>query len=133
MNSLKVLKLLNGDEVIGFIEDGNNRISPEDEVSLSHMVFIKGPMRIISKYDETVKSHALYLVDWMPTASSNVLPLPKNHIVTMDTPNASVEEHYLSIMGEKFPEEELTEEEQRQLELYEQLINHQFDDEDEPQ
>lgn len=127
---LKVIKLTNGDEIIGFIQDGSHKDTDNDEITLSHMIFIKGAMRIVQQYDESVKGHTLYLVDWMPTGQSQVLPIQKSHILTLDVPNMAVEEHYYTIMEERFPEDKIDTAEIKKQEQLQQLRTHKFSDDD---
>lgn len=100
MSHLKVLKLVNGDEIIGFVDDGRGRprLDDEDGLTTDNLIFIKGPMKIVQEYDRTI-GHQLFLMDWMPSGCSNTLPIPKDKIITMDDPGSSLEEHYLELMG----------------------------------
>lgn len=130
-NYLKVLKLSNGDEIIGFIQDGSKTELKDKSISLDHMIFIKSPMKIMQDYDETVKSHVIFLIEWFPSGRSSSLPIPKDHIITMDTPKNSVEDYYYDVMGEYYaPELELGSEEEKQSRLFNKLNAHEFSDDE---
>jgi hypothetical protein len=96
--NLKVVKLITGDELIGTIRDGATEVSDDDNYTLDNLVFITNPMKIISDYDAKTKVHALYLSDWIPAISDLTLPIDKQRIVTLGTPNKDLEAHYIDIL-----------------------------------
>lgn len=133
MAELKILKLINGDEIIGYIDDGSYKDNNEDdEYSVRNLIFIKGSMRIVQEYDRVSRGHSIFLVDWMPSSKSNVLPIPKDKVITMASPQDSIQQHYLELqIGDMEAEEEdlLDKELQREANL--QLLKKtQFDDDD---
>lgn len=138
MSQLKVIKLINGDEIIGYIDDGAIKDRQDDDgedYSVSNLIFIKGAMRVIQEYDRKSRGHSMFLIDWMPSAKSNVLPIPKDKIITMDSPQDAVEDHYLELkMGEMDEEQEdseaMTDEELQKQAHLEILKKTNFDDDD---
>ena len=128
---LKIIKLISGDEIIGYVEDGSTKdIRDDSEYTISNIIFIKGPMRIIQEYDTKTRGHSLFLVDWMPSGKSNMLPIPKDKIITMDSPQEAVEDHYLEIMTSKMGSEDFDEEEEKKKANLELLKHTKFEDDD---
>ena len=138
--NLRVLKLVNGDEIIGTVKDGANEANDDENYTLDNLVFVSNPMRIISDYDAKAKVHALYLADWVPAISDSTLPIDKQKILTLGTPNKELEAHYIDILlaqslldsfypqdGEKHDTEESQEEPKEGLD---KLKKHKFDDDD---
>jgi len=121
MADLKVIKLVNGDEVIGYVDDGAVKDTNDEgeEYTVRNLIFIKGPMRVVQEYDRKSRGHSIFLIDWMPSCNSNTLPIPKDKIITMDTPNESVIEHYAELMVGRLDEED-REEELNKVELKKQ-------------
>lgn len=132
MSQLKVLKLVNGDEIIGFVDDGRDRLREDDEEGLTtdNLIFIKGPMRVVQEYDRGGRGHQLFLIDWMPSGASNMLPIPKDKIITMDYPAVSIEEHYIELMGVEEEIQELTHEEKKKQANLEFLKKKEFKDDE---
>lgn len=137
MSELRVLKLINGDEIIGFVEDGINKNSELEDLTVDHLLFVKGAMKIVQEYNKETRGHSIYLVDWMPSARSAILPIPKDKVITMDFPQDVIEEHYLELMTFTFDvydteqKETLTPEETKKIKALEKLKSHKrSDDED---
>lgn len=95
---LKVLKLITGDEIIGGIRDGSDEQSADENYTLDNLLFITNPMKIVADYDPEQKVHALYLIDWVPAIRDVTLPIDKNKVITIGTPNQDLEQHYVDIV-----------------------------------
>lgn len=95
---LRVIKLVTGDDLIGTIRDGAEQASEDENYTLDNLIFITNPMKIISDYDAKAKTHSLYLMDWVPAISDITLPIDKQRIVTLGTPNKELEAHYIDIL-----------------------------------
>lgn len=95
MSELRVLKLVNGDEVIGYVDNTTQTPHiPDTSVNL----IIRGPMRVIQEYNPKSHGHSLFLCDWMPSAKSYQLPISKDKIITTAVPKDDLAKHYLEIM-----------------------------------
>lgn len=136
MSELRVLKLINGDEIIGFVEDGINKNEELEDLTVDHLLFVKGAMKIVQEYNKETRGHSIYLVDWMPSARSAILPIPKDKVITMDFPQDVIEEHYLELMTFTFEvydaeqKEALTPEETKKIKALEKLKSHKRSDDD---
>lgn len=142
--SLKVLKLVSGDEIIGVVEDGAAEESDDKNFTFDNLLFVTNPMKIISEYDPNAKIHALYLVDWIPAIKDTVLPIDKQRVITLGDPNKQLENHYIDLvlvdkLYEQLAEaeahggldEELTtEERETKRKLSDKLKTHKFEDDD---
>jgi len=142
-SSLKVVKLVTNDEIIGVVRDGADEVSNDELYTLENLLFITNPMKVISEYDAKTKVHALYLSDWIPAISDNTLPIDKQRVVTLGSANKELEAHYIDIiLAHKLLEEvydtrtEGDDSDKKDLkdidalELIEKLKKHKFDDDD---
>jgi hypothetical protein len=96
--SIRVVKLITGDEIIGVVRDGAAEDSGDENYTLENLIFVQNPMKVISEYDSKSKVHALYLADWIPAISDDTLPIDKQRVVTLGRPNKDLEEHYIDIL-----------------------------------
>lgn len=141
--NLRVIKLVTGDEIIGSVRDGAAESSDDESYTLDNLVFVSNPMRIISEYDAKSKVHALYLADWVPAISDSTLPIDKQKILTLGTPNKELEAHYIdlllaqSLLESLYPKEGDVEASSNQQEestdppnVLDKLKKHKFDDDD---
>jgi hypothetical protein len=146
--TLRVLKLVSGEEIIGVVRDGVFEASEDENYTLDNLLFVSNPMKIVTDYDPTSKVHALYLVDWVPAIRDSTLPIDKQRVITLGDPNKDLEHHYVEIvMAEKMYDKILQEvgEERRREEqgsdnddgddsekskLANKLKKHKFDDDD---
>lgn len=143
--SIKVIKLTTGDEIIGVVQDGATQASDDENYTLDNLLFITNPMKIVSEYDSSAKVHALYLIDWIPAIKDTILPLDKQRVITLGSPNKSLENHYIDlvVMDKLYHkltnEEELEnpldddaspEEKEEKRKMTEKLKKHRFDDDD---
>lgn len=96
--SIKVIKLTTGDEIIGVVQDGSSQTSEDENYTFDNLLFVTNPMRVVSEYDATNKVHALYLIDWIPAIKDTTLPLDKQRVITLGTPNKSLENHYIDLV-----------------------------------
>lgn len=138
--NLRVLKLVNGDEIIGTVRDGANETSDDENYTLDNLVFVSNPMRIISDYDAKAKVHALYLADWVPAISDSTLPIDKQKILTLGAPNKELEAHYIdillaqSLLDSFYPKDGEAQEgdapQEEQKDVLDKLKKHKFDDDD---
>lgn len=142
-SSLKVIKLVTGDEIIGVVQDGATEVSDDENYTLENLLFITNPMRVISEYDAKTKVHALYLADWIPSIADPTLPIDKQRVITLGNPNKDLEAHYIDIiLAQKLLEEVYASENESDdsdkkalksadtTELVEKLKKHKFDDDD---
>lgn len=147
--TLRVLKLVSGEEIIGVVRDGSFEHSEDENYTLDNLLFVSNPMKIITDYDPATKVHALYLVDWVPAIRDSTLPIDKQRVITLGDPNKDLEHHYVEIvMAEKMYDkilQEVGDERRRQEEqdgegddgddsekskLANKLKKHKFDDDD---
>lgn len=142
--SLKVIKLVSGDEIIGVVQDGASEASDDEGYTLDNLLFITNPMKIVSEYDPTAKVHALYLIDWIPAIKDTVLPLDKQRVITLGDPNKNLEAHYIDLVLMDKLYEKLTEAEEKSAleddlspeerdekrKLTDKLKKHKFEDDD---
>lgn len=141
--SLKVVKLVTGDEIIGVVRDGAAEISDDENYTLENLLFVTNPMKVISEYDAKTKVHALYLSDWIPAIADSTLPIDKQRVITLGSANKELEAHYIDIiLAQKLLEEvyssgtENDDSDKKDLkdtdpsELIEKLKKHKFDDDD---
>ena len=98
---LRVLKLINNDELIGIVEDGAQQIG-DDDYTYDNLLFITNPMKVVTEYDKVNKVHALYLIDWIPSIRESIFPIDKQKVLTLGDPNPDLEKHYVDlVMAEK--------------------------------
>jgi hypothetical protein len=142
--SLKVIKLVSGDEIIGVVQDGATETNTDDGYTLDNLLFVTNPMKVVSEYDPTAKVHALYLIDWIPAIRDTTLPLDKQRVITLGDPNKNLEAHYIDLvlmdkLYEQLTEAESTgdieddlspEERVEKHKLSEKLKKHKFEDDD---
>jgi len=144
--SLKVLKLTTGEELIGIVQDGRDVTDAEDGYTHDNLLFITGPLKINCTYDKEARAHSIYLSDWVPAISEDMLPLDKNKILTLGRPTQELEEHYYELViasqllqqaeaeaqSENVKTEENTSDDSQDLQkkLIKILKNHKFDDDD---
>lgn len=147
MSDLKIFKLVNGEDIIGFLETYNNedlkdidKDSPDvaegEEIVYDHLLFIRDPMRMYSAYSAKQKRHELYLTKWIAYTDDSLFVIPKDLVITIATPSQQVAEHYYELSdGEYITRSEsstqiLSEEQQMQKEYKEFLENWEVDDEE---
>jgi len=143
--SLKVLKLITGEELIGIVQDGRDVADTEDGYTHDNLLFITGPLKINCVYDKEVRAHSIYLSDWVPAISEDMLPVDKNKILTLGRPTQELEEHYyeLVIASQLLQQAEAQQETEQiddtnqdndnqdlQKKLIKILKSHKFDDDD---
>lgn len=146
--SLKVLKLITGEELIGVVQDGRDVTDVEDGYTHDNLLFITGPLKINCVYDKEARAHSIYLSDWVPAISEDMLPLDKNKVLTLGRPTQELEEHYYELViasqllqqaeaeAEHQAERQNTEEnssddnQDLQKKLIKLLKSHKFDDDD---
>ena len=143
--SLKVLKLITGEELIGIVQDGRDINDAEDGYTHDNLLFITGPLKINCVYDKEARAHSIYLSDWVPAISEDMLPVDKNKILTLGRPTQELEEHYyeLVIASQLLQQAEAQQETEQiddasqdndnqdlQKKLIKILKSHKFDDDD---
>lgn len=135
--NLRVVKLVTGEEIIGVVRDGATEPTDDENYTLENLIFITNPMKIISDYDSKAKVHALYLTDWVPAISDSTLPIDKQRVLTLGTPNKDLEDHYVDIvLAQKLLEDvyankdKTDDTEQNEVTLIDKLKKHKFDDDD---
>lgn len=140
-SGLRVLKLVNGDEIIGVVRDGADETSGDENYTLDNLLFLTNPMKIISQYDSVNKVHSLYLVDWIPSIRDTTLPIDKQRVLTLGDPNKDLETHYVDIVlaehlydnlvaGEEIDPNETLEDVEKRRDFKDKLKKHKFDDDD---
>jgi hypothetical protein len=138
MAVIKVLKLTTGDEIIGIVQDGRDMEAGEDGFTVENLLFVTAPLKVISRYDEKLRAHSLYLSDWVPSIGEETLPLDKRNILTLGNPNTDLESHYYElILAKDMKDQAKKQEATQQLEddaedklLKELLKECDFDDDD---
>lgn len=129
-SALKVLKLVNGEELIGMIQDGRD-MEPEDGYTTENLLFINGPLKITCIYDKETRTHSLYLSDWVPSIMDDSLPIDKNKVLTLGNPTMDLEEHYYQLLlASQIMQEEANNRSDTEKKLDKMLKNHKFDDDD---
>lgn len=142
--SIKVIKLVTGDQIIGVVQDGASEMNDDEAYTFDNLLFITNPMKVVSEYNEESKVHALYLIDWIPAIADTTLPLDKQRVVTLGSPNKSLENHYIDLVIMDKLYEQLTssevdggvddaatpEERAEKKKLTEKLKKHKFEDDD---
>lgn len=98
MSQIKIIKLVNGEEIIGIVEDGRNYENTDEEYTYDNLLFISQPMKITSQYDATTKTHTMYLSDYIPSIRDADLPIEKRNIITIGNPNPDIETHYCDLL-----------------------------------
>lgn len=131
MSLLKVIKLINGDEIIGLVQDGRDIPPTEDGFTTDNLIFVSSPMRITATYDNMTRTHALYLSDWVPAISDEMMAIDKNQVITLGTPNVDIENHYVELITiNQLSAPNSLEETSEQTKLKTMLKSHKFDDDD---
>lgn len=117
MSELKIFKLINGDDIIGFLETYTNEElnqidaeSEEQQVSYDHLFFIRDPMKMYWKYDPVEKRHELFLAKWCAFSDDSLYFVPKDTVMTVVAPSDVVTKHYQEISELDFPPIETVEE-----------------------
>lgn len=97
--TIKVIKLITGDEIIGIVQDGRDLAQQVEEgYTTENLLFITAPLKIISEYDNTIKAHTLFLTDWVPSIEDDTVPVDKRQVVTLGNPNVDLEAHYYELV-----------------------------------
>lgn len=126
MTTLKIIKLISGEEIIGLVQDGKEIPPTEDGYTSDNLVLVSSPMRITTTYDQITRTHALYLSDWVPSIIDETMAIDKRQIITLGNPNPDVEDHYSElVMIHRMSREEDDDTPNKKL-----LKNHKFDDDD---
>ena len=129
-SALKVLKLVNGEELIGIIQDGRD-MAPEDGYTTENLLFINGPLKITCIYDKETRTHSLYLSDWVPSIMDDNLPIDKNKVLTLGSPTLDLEQHYYELLiASQLMQEEANTNNAEDKKRDKMLKNHKFDDDD---
>jgi hypothetical protein len=142
MATIKVLKLVTNDEIIGIVQDGRDLEQVEEGYTTENLLFITAPLRIVSQYDEILKAHTLYLTDWVPSIEEDTVPIDKKQVLTLGNPNVDLEAHYYELILAKDLKDQAEREKKRaeereqeqntteEKELQKLLKDHDFDDDD---
>ena len=146
MAELKIIKLTNGDDVIGFIETDPENISQgmtEEEFKEIHCLFVRGALKLEKKYIREADQHQVMLLEWAPETDDPIIPICDNNVIAVYNPGVYVRNLYYDIAMDNMSEHEKKEvgekeverhEEQKAVdknsELYTQLNSHNFDDDD---
>lgn len=126
---IRVLKLITGEEIVGVLYDGADETSQDEEKSYDHLFFIRSPMKVNYDYDETHQSQIMYLTDWVPAISDDVMPIEKNRIITFGTPTENLENYYCDMMLVNL--DNMVDESEKKAKEYQKLLKkHKFDDDD---
>ncbi len=128
MSILKLFRLTNGDDIIGFLEDVDKEIVAElngdsdKNVNYDHIVFVRDPLRLIWSYDASTKGHQLFLTRWMPFSDDTFFAIPKDKVVTIADPMMEVEKHYYEISDETFLPGQIEKEQDPQKKQYMEFL-----------
>jgi len=96
--TVKVIKLITNEEIIGVVQDGRDVPDIGDGFTTDNLLFITAPLKIVSTYDETIKAHSIYLLDWIPSIEDDTIPLDKRQVITLGNPNVDLEAHYYELI-----------------------------------
>jgi hypothetical protein len=127
--SIKVLKLTNGEEIIGVVYDGMDQAEEGGSTTISHLFFVRGAMKVVSEYSKEKQAHALFLQDWFPSVEDDILPIDKQNVLTLGNAMPELEQHYCDVMlltGEIAEDED----DKKKNEYKKMLKKHNFDDDD---
>lgn len=130
MASLKVIKLVTGEELIGIVEDGRDLPETNDGFTVENLLFITGPLKITSQYNQETRAHSLYVSDWVPSIIDDCLPIDKRQILTLGKPTPELETHYYELILASHLTQKETEDERNKKSMSKKLKNHKFDDDD---
>ena len=95
---IKVVKLITNEEIIGVVQDGRDLGQVDEGYTVDNLLFITAPLKIVSTYDEVIKAHSIYLLDWIPSIEDDTVPIDKRQILTLGTPNVDLESHYYELI-----------------------------------
>jgi len=95
---IKVVKLITNEEIIGVVQDGRDLGQGDEGYTVDNLLFITAPLKIVSTYDEVIKAHSIYLLDWIPSIEDDTVPIDKRQILTLGTPNVDLESHYYELI-----------------------------------
>jgi hypothetical protein len=95
---IKVVKLITNEEIIGVVQDGRDLGQGDEGYTVDNLLFITAPLKIVSTYDEVIKAHSIYLLDWIPSIEDDTVPIDKQQILTLGTPNVDLESHYYELI-----------------------------------
>lgn len=95
---LKVIKLINDDEIIAMVQDGSELKDVGDGYTTDNLIFVSAPLKIISEYAKETRTHALFLSDWVPAIGDQSLPIDKQKILTLGSPTKDLEDHYFEVL-----------------------------------
>lgn len=128
MSNLKVLRLSNGTDIIGFLEmytdqeinDCNSELDEpgQPQFKYDHIVFIRHPMKVVSNYNKEAKANEIFLTPWMPLSDDPLFLIPKDQILTICSPMEEIAKYYYELHGEPVQQEitpEMIEEEQQKI------------------
>jgi ATP-dependent protease Clp ATPase subunit len=96
---LKILKLVNGDEIIAVVQDGREHPqNNQDGVCTDNLIFVTNPLKLNTSYSTETKTHSVYLTVWIPAISDETIVIDKKQILTLGHPTEELEEHYYELM-----------------------------------
>jgi hypothetical protein len=95
---IKVVKLITNEEIIGVVQDGRDLDQGDEGYTVDNLLFITAPLKIVSTYDEMIKAHSIYLLDWIPSIEDDTVPIDKRQILTLGSPNVDLESHYYELI-----------------------------------
>jgi len=136
---LKILKLVNGDEIIAVVQDGREHPqNNEDGICTDNLVFVTNPLKLNISYSTETKTHSVFLTVWIPSISDATIVIDKKQILTLGHPTEELEEHYYELMAinsldntqDTKEEEEVIDESNKKKKYKKMLKDHNFDDDD---
>jgi len=95
MFEIKVLKLVNGDEIIGAVKTLTNT---DPSALFPQETTIKNAMRIVQEYNPKTRLHGMYIIDWMPALLGEILTIQNDKIITTGVPKNTIKDHYLELV-----------------------------------
>jgi len=97
-HSVKIIKLVNGETVIGIIEDEDLDLIEIDEeraVEFADFCFmIHFPFKLNCIYSREGKRHEIFLEDWMPYSKDTFTPVLKDKVIAITEPSKDVLDLY---------------------------------------
>ena len=99
--SIKVLKMVTGEQVIGYVVDRKDSGGNNIGFTLSYPYCVV--LRPITQPDETLKFDVNY-VAWMGASATQSFPMPYSSVIAIGEPQEEIAEEYLSKFGDLLEE-----------------------------
>lgn len=99
--NLRILKLNNGDELIGKLVDNKNFVSVTNLYNTEDLIFIKDPMIIQNVYVEDSNAYVVKMRQWIPSSDCSIFPIRKESVLTItDAGKTILTKYNLAFFGQ---------------------------------